>query len=177
MEYKVFFKDTNNIKYPGEKVGVEIIEKFEEENDISVPDVFKNFLLETNGGNLLYKNVAFLIEDFYGDQQLIIVERMSSFVEFSRELKEVRTQKDYVFEDFEKIAIIGRCRMREFIFIGISKDNFGKIYFAPDDNVTDFVSMDNDSSIYPIFEIASDLDTFLIMLKHPGEYEPSFYED
>lgn len=49
--------------------------------------------------------------------------------------------------------------------------NNGKIYYAPDDNVTDFVSLDDDTLIYPTIEIAPNLESFIRKLKDPYELE------
>ncbi len=174
MNYSSFFEKTDASQ--GHSVELNSINIFEKENSIILPSQYKNCLVETNGGYPSFEYAAFTVQDFYGDNQLIIIESIYSFSEFTRELNDIRTQRDYTFEDFVKIGMIARCRRREFIFIGIAEDNSGKIYFAPDDNVTEFVSEDNDSGIYPIFEIAPDLDSFFTMLKHPGEFDSSFYE-
>lgn len=172
MKYQDFFQRTGVSK--GNLVEGEFISKFEEENNIILPPKYKDFLIDTNGGRPLF--TSFIVQDFYEVEQIIILELFYDFLGFIKELREIKSQKDYTFIDYEKIGMIGRCRMREFIFIGIAEDNFGKIYFAPEENVTDFVSEDNDSGIYPIFEIAPDLDSFFTMLKHPGEFDPSYYE-
>jgi hypothetical protein len=145
--------------------------------NLKLPKSIVGLLEVTNGGYLYDKNSAFLIKNI--DNQDIIVSGVHFENIFFIDYYYFENRNNYEpchFENINSLILIGRAAFREYLFIGVDKDNFGKIYFAPDDNIFDFITEDNDSLIYPTIEVAPDLDSFLLMLRNPEDLEKEINE-
>jgi hypothetical protein len=148
------------------------IRDFENNNNLLFSKSYKDFIFETNGGSLKIENSAFLLSDYYEVTFVVSGVKLMNFSNVMYEFTNNRINfEPWKFRDIETMVMIGRTDGREYIFIGVSEYNNGKIYYAPDDNVTDFVSLDDDTLIYPTIEIAPNFESFIKMLKDPYELE------
>lgn len=169
MKYINFF-ETNNLI---ESANLEReITEFELTNEFLLPIEFKEMMLETNGGTLKFQNSAFVIENIENEKLIVFDLYFLNFYFVKHYFNENRLNNEpHVFENIKSILLIGRTAMREYIFIGLEKDNFGRIFYAPDDNIFDFILETDDSYIYPTIEIASNINSFLLSLKSSEELE------
>lgn len=119
-----------NIYSNHEKLSIEVLKKFESENKIKLPDLYRDFLLRCNGG-LVEPNV-FLISEDQGETALNVFYGVGS-------MRNNLAKKMDFFDDIVNLGLIPIASDSggNQICLGLSGEYSDKIYFWSSDNEYD----------------------------------------
>lgn len=127
--------DTNSII--GKKLNIEDIENFEKRFNIKLPQSYKDFLLEYNGGQVdLSTNGSDIFYRIFDQNTNELI--VDCYVGYFRDLGEIEESLIHLKKSPEDCYYLDECIKRGAlviafgdpmeISIGINEDNFGKIY-------------------------------------------------